>query len=128
MPLIHRDLDSRTHEKSARATVQVRVRTGNALEQEVCPQIQDGGRGRGRTRHQSVGDEPAWPSWSLARLLLRDSALKMRFTVIDAVPNPTLTPLLDAIRARSEMCLLGTRIDDEMACCRRVCTERCMEL
>ena len=59
---------------------------------------------------------------------LRDSALKMRFTLIDAVLKPTLTPLRDAIRARAEMCLLGARIDEEMACCRRVCTERCMEL
>ena len=121
LPLIHRDLDSRTHEKSARATVQVRVRSGKALELEVCTQFHS-------RRHQSVGDEPAWPSWSLARLLLRDSALKMRFTVIDAVPNRTLTPLLDAIRARSEMCLLCAHLDEEMACCRRVCTERCMEL
>ena len=66
---------------------------------------------------------PAWASWSLARILPRDSPLTMRFSVIDAVPKPTLTPLRDAIRARAEMCLLGAHLDEEMACCRRVCTE-----
>ena len=75
-----------------------------------------------------MGGPPAWPSWSLARLLPRDSALKMRFTVIDTVLKPTLTPLHDAIRARAEMCLLGAHLDEEMACCRRVCTARGMEL
>ena len=64
----------------------------------------------------------------MAWLLPRDSPLKRRFTVIDAVLTRALAPLRDAIRARAEMCLLGAHLDEEMACCRRVCTETCMEL
>jgi hypothetical protein len=42
----------------------------------------------------------------LAWLIPRDSLLKRRFTVIDAVPTLALAPLRDAIRARAEKCLL----------------------
>ena len=53
---------------------------------------------------------------------------KRRFAVVDAVPTPTPTPLLDAIRARAEICVLRTTLSAEMACGVCAANVRCLEL
>ena len=50
----------------------------------------------------------------MAWLLPRDSPLKRRFTVIDAVLTRALAPLRDAVRARAEKCLLLARADGKL--------------
>ena len=113
LPLIHRDLDSYTEEKSARVTVQVRGQAGNASACCACP-------GFDRRRQPITMQPPAWPSWSLARLLPRDSPLKMRFTVIDAAPKPTLTPLT----ARAPRCACSARTSTRKWRVAAVCVRR----
>ena len=49
-------------------------------------------------------------------LILGAPPSKERFAVVDAVPTPTPTPLLDAIRARAEICVLRATLSAEMAC------------
>jgi hypothetical protein len=66
-------------------------------------------RSRSRTAGASVSESidalqwrsAGWPSRTLAWILPRDSPLKRRFAVIDAVPARALAPLRDAIRARA---------------------------
>ena len=48
--------------------------------------------------------------------------------MVDAVPTPTPTPLLDAIRARAEICVLRTTLSAEMACGVCAANVRCLEL
>ena len=57
------------------------------------------------------------PSWSLAWLLPREVPSKMGFGVVDAVPMPTPTCPLDAIRARAELCLLHVHACAKSASC-----------
>ena len=61
-------------------------------------------------------------------LILGESSSKERFAVVDAVPTPTPTPLLDAIRARAEICVLRTTLSAEMACGACAANVRCLEL
>ena len=61
-------------------------------------------------------------------LILGESSSKERFAVVDAVPTPTPTPLLDAIRARAEICVLRTTLSAEMACGVCAANVRCLEL
>ena len=50
----------------------------------------------------------------MARLLLRLSPLKRRFTVVETASMPTLTPLRGSIRARDEKCLLTVGAPDKL--------------
>ena len=63
-------------------------------------------------------------------LILGESSSKERFAVVDAVPTPTPTPLLDAIRApaRAEICVLRRTLSAEMACGVCAANVRCLEL
>ena len=56
------------------------------------------------------------------------AVVKERFAVVDAVPTPTPTPLLDAIRARAEICVLRSTLSAEMACGVCAANVRCLEL
>ena len=70
----------------------------------------------------------AWSTRTLSWLILGESSSKERFAVVDAVPTPTPTPLLDAIRARAEICVLRTTLSAEMACGVCAANVRCLEL
>ena len=48
--------------------------------------------------------------------------------LVDAVPTPTPTPLLDAIRARAEICVLRAALSAEMACGACAANVMCLEL
>ena len=85
-------------------------------------------RGRGAIlqlnlgRHGARQPATSWrasrqPSWSLAWLLPREVPSKMGFGVVDAVPMPTPTCPLDAIRARAELCLLHVHACAKSASC-----------
>ena len=69
-----------------------------------------------------------WSTRTLSWLILGESSSKERFAVVDAVPTPTPTPLLDAIRARAEICVLRTTLSAEMACGVCAANVRCLEL
>ena len=64
----------------------------------------------------------------MAWLLPRDSPLKRRFIVIDAVLTRALAPLRDAIRARAEIWVLRAVLSAEMACGACAANVMCMEL
>ena len=70
----------------------------------------------------------AWSTRTLSWLILGESSSKERFAVVDAVPTPTPTPLLDAIRARAEICVLRTTLSAEMACGACAANVMCLEL
>ena len=48
--------------------------------------------------------------------------------MVDSVPTPTPTPLLDAIRARAEIWVLRAMLSAEMACGACTANVRCLEL
>ena len=70
----------------------------------------------------------AWSTRTLSWLLLCEPPSKERFGVVDAAPTPTPTPLLDAIRARAEICVLRAALSAEMACGACAANVMCLEL
>ena len=67
----------------------------------------------------------AWSTRTLSWLILGELSSKRRFAVVDAVPTPTPTPLLNAIRARAEICVLRTTLSAEMVCAVRRVRGKC---
>ena len=112
------DLDSGNRAHRTVATVKIRVRSEQTLERERV-------LGSDRRRQPTQWRRTAWSTRTLSWLILGESSSKERFAVVDAVPTPTPTPLLDAIRARAELCLPRVRARRETACCRRVPTVAC---
>ena len=89
---------------AVRARESSALENGRVLESFSCAQV-------------SEWRAPAWPSWSLASLLLRESPLKKGFAVVDAASMRAPSPPGDPIRARAEMCLLLVGSREKMTCC-----------
>ena len=115
------DLGSGLATVHGQATVKIRVRSEQTLERE--PSLRLEGR-----RQPTQWRRAAWSTRTLSWLILGESSSKERFAVVDAVPTPTPTPLLDAIRARAEICVLRTTLSAEMACGVCAANVRCLEL
>ena len=115
------DLDSGNRAHRGHATVKIRVRSEQALERERVPRLD-------WRRQPTQWRRAAWSTRTLSWLILGESSSKERFAVVDAVPTPTPTPLLDAIRARAEICVLRTTLSAEMACGVCAANVRCLEL
>ena len=107
MLLCHRHHDSGTHKTRPRATVKVASKKNERLERERVLRIAPAAARR-------LPSPSAWHMDGMARLLLRLSPLKRRFTVVDTASMPTLTPLRDSIRARDENCLLTVGAPDKL--------------
>ena len=91
------------------AAVKTAVESEQTREREPCP-------GLDRRRQPIQWRRSAWSTRTLSWLLLGAPPSKERFGVVDAAPTPTPTPLLDAIRARAEICVLRAALSAEMAC------------
>ena len=113
------DGDLGTHR--GRVAVKIAVESEQTRERERCP-------GLDRRRQPTQWRHAAWSTRTLSWLILGESSSKERFAVVDAVPTPTPTPLLDAIRARAEICVLRTTLSAEMACGVCAANVRCLEL
>ena len=113
------DGDLGTHR--GRVAVKIAVESEQTREREPC-------LGSGRRRQPAQWRRTAWSTRTLSWLILGESSSKERFAVVDAVPTPTPTPLLDAIRARAEICVLRTTLSAEMACGVCAANVRCLEL
>ena len=113
------DGDLGTHR--GRVAVKIAVESEQTREREPC-------LGLDRRRQPIQWRRSAWSTRTLSWLILGEPPSKKRFTVVDAAPTPTPTPLLDAIRARAEICVLRAALSAEMAC--GACAEnvRCLEL
>ena len=95
MLLSHRHHDSGTRKIIPRATVKVASKTNEPLERERVPRFAPAAARR-------LPSPSAWHMDGMARLLLRLSPLKRRFTVVDTASMPTHTPLRDSIGAHDE--------------------------
>ena len=113
------DGDLGTHR--GRVAVKIAVGSEQTRERERC-------LGLDRRRQPTQWRRTAWSTRTLSWLILGESSSKERFAVVDAVPTPTPTPLLDAIRARAEICVLRTTLSAEMACGVCAANVRCLEL
>ena len=91
------DGDLGTHR--GRVAVKIAVESEQTREREAC-------LGFDRRRQPIQWRRSAWSTRTLSWLILGAPSSKRRFAVVDAVPTPTPTPLLDAIRARAEICVL----------------------
>ena len=103
------------------AAVKTAVAKLKALEREACP-------GLDRRWQPVQWRRAAWSTRTLSWLILGAPSSKRRFAVVDAVPTPTPTPLLDAIRARAEICVLRAALSAEMACGACAANVMCLEL
>ena len=101
--------------------VKIAVESEQTREREAC-------LGFDRRRQPIQWRRSAWSTRTLSWLLLCEPPSKERFGVVDAAPTPTPTPLLDAIRARAEICVLRTTLSAEMACGVCAANVRCLEL
>ena len=107
MLLCHRHHDSGTRKIIPRATVKVASKKNERLERSRV-------LGFAPAAARRLPSPSAWHMDGMARLLLRLSPLKRRFTVVDTASMPTLTPLRDSIRARDENCLLTVGAPDKL--------------
>ena len=110
MLLVHRHLDSGTHDLILRATVKVALASEQTREQERVPEIKI-------RRQRTIRSRARWPSKALAWLALRATPLKERITVVDTVPKATHTPPRVPIRARASESLLLSCAREKTACC-----------
>ena len=113
--LFDRRLDGGTHTYCGHAAVKTEVESEQTRELQRFPRPN---LGRQPDQWRASGQ----PSWSLAWLLPREAPSKMGFGVVDAVPMPTPTCPLDAIRALAELCLLHVHACAKSACCTCVST------
>ena len=113
------DGDIGTHR--GRVAVKIAVESEQTREREACP-------GLDRRRQPVQWRRSAWSTRTLSWLLLCEPPSKERFGVADAAPTPTPTPLLDAIRARAEICVLRAALSAEMACGACAANVMCLEL
>ena len=113
------DGDIGTHR--GRVAVKIAVESEQTREREAC-------LGFDRRRQPIQWRRSAWSTRTLSWLILGAPSSKRRFAVVDAVPTPTPTPLLDAIRARAEICVLRTTLSAEMACGACAANVMCLEL
>ena len=113
------DGDIGTHR--GRVAVKIAVESEQTREREAVLRLD-------RRRQPVQWRRSAWSTRTLSWLILGAPSSKRRFAVVDAVPTPTPTPLLDAIRARAEICVLRAALSAEMACGACAANVMCLEL